>query len=167
MRTNLRDRPNRILALDVRARRIGYVALQSHGQLIDFGVTRFTSRDVAQSRLLRILGRVQPAVLVLRKIRPRSSRNTVGMRKILRVAQLQADHSGIAMKMVREKEMSAYFGSKGVITKYQTALVLTKRFGELEWKLPPPRKAWKREHPNMSIFDAAALAVTYIAAMKL
>jgi hypothetical protein len=29
------------------------------------------------------------------------------------------------------------------------------------WKLPPPRKAWQKEHHNMAIFDAAALGIAY------
>lgn len=158
--------PRRILALDVRARRIGYAVFETPARLIDFGVTRFRSRHEALLRLLRILHRTKPAVLALRKLRPGSTRNTTRTQTLLRLAWLHAHRSKIVRAMIREKQIKDRFSNQGATTKYQVALLLVKRFPDLEWRLPPPRKAWKREHPNMSIFDATALGATYIAAMK-
>jgi len=35
----------------------------------------------------------------------------------------------------------------GASTKYQIALSLARAFSQIAWRLPPPRKAWKR-HGN-------------------
>jgi len=164
MKTHSEDRKEeRILALDIRAYQIGYVGVAIPNRLLAFGVARFTSRLVGLARLTVIMRRIHPTALVLRKISARSARNTAGAKVLLRSAWLAAHRSALAVSMIRDRQVRDHFGTLGVTTKYQVALFLTKQFPELEWKLPPPRKAWKREHPNMSIFDAAALAMTYLA----
>ncbi len=50
-----------------------------------------------------------------------------------------------------------YFG-RG---KYERAVEIAARFPEIGWKLPPKRKAWESEDYRMSMFSAAALAMTY------
>src|SRR6266851_2735985 len=45
--------------------------------------------------------------------------------------------------------------------KYERAVEIAARFPEIGWKLPPKRKAWESEHYRMSMFSAAALAMTY------
>jgi RNase H-fold protein (predicted Holliday junction resolvase) len=163
MKPKVTDRKSRILALDVRARRIGYVAFETPTGLLEFGVTRFKSRRVALVRLTRLLRRTKPDALVLRKISSSSTRNTAGARTILRLARVLARRSSLAVSMIRENQVKEHFGGHGAATKYQRALFLVKLFPQLEWKLPPPRKAWQREHRNMSIFDAAAVGVAYLA----
>ena len=44
--------------------------------------------------------------------------------------------------------------------KYEIASLLAECFPVLHWELPPKRKIWESEHYRMSIFDAAALAVS-------
>lgn len=168
MKSSLKDSRARILALDVRSYRIGYVAMEAPGRVLDFGVTRFRKRRilVAIACLSRILERFHPDVLVLRKVSASSTRNTSGTRRIARLATLYARRNKIVAVMIREKQVRDHFDDKGAHTKYRAALFLLNQFPELEWKLPPPRKAWKREHPNMSIFDAAALGVTYLTSMS-
>jgi RNase H-fold protein (predicted Holliday junction resolvase) len=166
MKAKPRDTNSRILALDLRARRIGYAAFETPHRLLEFGVTRFKSRHVALVRLTRIMQRVKPTKLVLRKIPTDSARNTSGMRRVFRLAWLLARRSSVAVSMARETHVKQHFSDQGATTKYQTALFLVRLFTELEWRLPPPRKAWQREHRNMSIFDAAALGVTYLASTQ-
>jgi hypothetical protein len=56
-----------------------------------------------------------------------------------------------------------FFGEYGKHTKYHIARFLTGYFPPLANRLPPPRKKWKPEDRRMSIFDAAELAVAYLA----
>jgi RNase H-fold protein (predicted Holliday junction resolvase) len=153
----------RILALDVRARRIGYAAFEVPARLIDFGVTRFRSTSMAMLRLGRLIQTVRPATLIVRKIPLNSTRNVPGTRAILRLTWLVARRFSMHVSVIRKKQVGQYFSTRGAKTKYQVALSLVGMFPELEWKLPPPRKFWKGEHRNMSIFDAAALGITYLA----
>ncbi len=166
MRANLRETQRRILALDVRAHQIGYAIFETPTQLLEFGVTRFKSMSVALARLNRLIRRTEPDRLVLRRIASSSTRNTHGMQTIVRVVRLMARRFSVAVTTIREGQVKQHFSERGATTKYQASLFLVKRFPELEWRLPPPRKAWQRQHPNMSMFDAAALAVTYLALLQ-
>ena len=56
--------------------------------------------------------------------------------------------------------MSGTFGEDRPIRKDEIASLLAERFPVLHWELPPKRKIWESEHYRMSIFDAAALAVS-------
>jgi RNase H-fold protein (predicted Holliday junction resolvase) len=166
MKARLRDETSRILALDVRARRIGFAVFETPAQVLEFGVTRFKSRPTALARLDRLIRRTKPDGLVLLKIPSSSTRNTRGMQTILCGIWLIARRFSVAVTTIRERQVKQHFSEQGATTKYQVSLFLVKRFPELEWKLPQPRKAWQREHPNMSMFDAAALAVTYLATLQ-
>jgi hypothetical protein len=46
-------------------------------------------------------------------------------------------------------------------TRYEIAVSIAHRIPAFERFLPPSRKKWDSEHQNMSIFAAAALAITY------
>ena len=46
-------------------------------------------------------------------------------------------------------------------TKYEMAAELTKAFPELQHYLPAKRKIWLPESANLSIFDAATLALAH------
>ena len=157
--------PSRILAFVLRAYRIGYAAFETPSRLIGFGVTRFKKEDriSALARVSRIIDRLKPTALVLRKIQPGSTRDTRGTRTIVHLTWLRARQLKLSVAIIREKQVRSHFGTNGATTKYQIAMSLVKAFPDLDWKLPPARKAWKREHPSMSIFDAAALGATYMA----
>ena len=155
MKPELPRKGSRILALDLRAYRIGYAAFEAPNRPLEFGVTSFKASNIglARARLLHIIHRVKPDKLILRKTQPSSSRNTIGARKLLHFAYTEARREKFATVMVRESNTRLYFRSRGATTKYQIASLLVERFPELEWKLPRPRKAWRREHPNMAGFS--------------
>jgi hypothetical protein len=55
------------------------------------------------------------------------------------------------------------FVADGAATKFQIAKAIAVEIPELAPRLPGERKIWLPEHANMSIFDAASLALTYFA----
>ena len=152
----------RILGLDIRSRRIGYAAFELPARLVDFGVTRFKSAEAATMRLASVLLTIQPSTVILRKISLTSSRNCPGTIAIQRVTRRLARRSAIKVAFVSERKLRAYFGAKGASTRYQIASFLSQEYPELAWRLPRPRKPWETEYRNMSIFDAAAIGMTYL-----
>ena len=58
------------------------------------------------------------------------------------------------------------FANGGRSNKDQVAKSIAERFPELHDWLPPIQKYPAREHYRMSIFDAAALVLTYFAVNK-
>jgi len=154
---------NWILSLDVRSRRIGYAAFEPPARLVDFGVTRFKSDEAATMRLASLLLTIRPSVLILRKILLSSSRNCPGTMAIQRLARLLARRFSIRVAFISEGKLRACFSAKGANTRYQVASFLSQEFPELAWRLPRPRRSWETEYRNMSIFDAAAIGMTYLA----
>ncbi len=57
------------------------------------------------------------------------------------------------------------FAAAGAATKFRVAKSIAKGLPELAPRLPAERKIWLPEHANMSIFDAASLALTHFAAV--
>ena len=65
------------------------------------------------------------------------------------------------MRCSRE-EMLTVFGRMGVESKDDIAGVVARCVPELGQQLPPRRRIWDSEHYSMSIFEAAALALTLL-----
>lgn len=152
----------RILGLDVRARRIGYAAFESPTRLVDFGVTRFKSVEAATMRIASLLLTIQPGTLILRKLALTSSRNCPGTMAIQRLTRRLARRSSIGVAFISNRQLWQCFNAKGASTRYQIASFLSQEFPALAWRLPRPRKPWESEYRNMSIFDAAAVGMTYL-----
>jgi len=113
-------------------------------------------------RLASLLLTVLPGTLILRKIGLNSSRNCVGTMTNQHLAQLLARRSFIKVVFVSERKLRACFDVEGATTRYQVASLLSQKYPELVWSLPRPRKAWETEDRNLSIFDAASLALAYL-----
>lgn len=66
------------------------------------------------------------------------------------------------MESVTVHEVRCAFRESGK-TKEPIAATIAQTFPELQWKVPPKRKAWISEGHNMVIFDAAATGLAYLA----
>ena len=161
-----KSRSCRILALDVRPRRFGYVAFESSTSLMDFGVKRFDSPETGSLWVNALFSKFRPSVLVLRRITERSRRNQPRTREVLRWLRRVAKRASIQITLVSEGGLKDYFGPQGHGTKYQIARALAVTLSELHWKLPPRRHLWQTEHWNAPIFDAASLGVVYFAEQR-
>jgi hypothetical protein len=83
------------------------------------------------------------------------------MRRIKR----EARRSGAAVAVVAKSTLKEFFHEYARRTKHEIASLLASVFAELKWKLPPPRRLrfWRGEAWRMSVFDAAALGIVFIA----
>jgi hypothetical protein len=154
---------HRMLALDVRPHKLGFAIIEDPARLLDFGVTRFDSPNAGLGRVTALIARFDPAVVVLRKIARRSTRNQPLTRDVLRLVRGQARHSSIKIALVGEQQMKISLGRNRRLTKHQAASLLSQAFPELAWKIPQPRRPWQPESWNMLIFDAMALGAGYLA----
>jgi hypothetical protein len=55
------------------------------------------------------------------------------------------------------------FASVGASTRYEIAQVISQHIDVFSHRMPRKRKPWESEDARQSIFDAAALAMTYFA----
>lgn len=152
----------RILALEVRPRRMAYALFETPSKLVDFGVTRFYSFPEGIRRAASWLDRLRPTVLVLRKIERRSSRDRRRTRATMSEIRESVRHASIRISLITERQLQTCLRAHGVRTKHEIASFLAQLYPELAARLPAPRKAWQRENWHMPIFDAVALAITHL-----
>ncbi len=87
--------PNRILAVEIRAARLGYAVLESPNQLRDFGARLFTSPHDARRRVARLLRTYRPSVLVLAGAGARYPRDMQSRKAVARIGKGEAKKLGI------------------------------------------------------------------------
>jgi hypothetical protein len=153
---------NRILAVEIRADRLGYAVLETPTQLRDFGTVWFESHVAARSRIARLIRFYQPSVLVLRGGIARYPRNMRKRKALARIARGEARKVAVPTARVSELEFSSFFEQYSCRDKYDVAAVLVGRFPDLSWRLPSRPKFYDPEPRPMLYFDSIALGATYL-----
>jgi hypothetical protein len=155
----------RVLTLDLRSSRFGYVVFEGPSTLLDWG-TR-TYRDEERSsldwRLKNLQSSFAPSVILARQITegPRFTQPT--RRSAFLTLKAFAKRVLIAVYMIDESKLRGFFSRGTKVNKHDIARMIANRFPELSWRLPPRRKPWQSEPTRQSIFDAASLGVFYFA----
>jgi hypothetical protein len=156
----------RILAIDLRGRRFGYVVFEGHKRLLDYGTGSYpvagNDELVATGKALaEVLRLYPPSAIVVKAERWDATDATPGARSVMDGMINEARSRSIPICLVNRDDIRHTFYVLGCETKYEIASALTRIFPELVWKLPPKREIWKSEHPRMPMFDAIALGLAY------
>jgi hypothetical protein len=154
--------PARILALDLRPRRFGYVVLEGPNNLLDWGVRSCRRKGkpsdvLIQGRLRPLLGLWKPTVLLIRGARQLSSRQQLLREGLLKGVVAEAKAYRVCVQLLKSAEERAE-----KLTNYERALEAAKRFPAVAERLPLKRKPWESEHYSMSIFEALQIAAAYV-----
>ena len=152
----------RVLALDVRPLRFGFVIFEGPDKVLDWGVKSFPSGAKAvkvppAKKIAALLDEFAPQAVVLKERVAHRSKNYVRMADSI---GRQAENHQVPLKFVTRPMVKSTFAGHER-NKHEIACVLAARFPELASKLPPKRKCWQSEDYRMSLFDAAALGVAY------
>lgn len=155
----------RILALAPSTRGVGFVLLEGQDTLADWGIrtVKGDQKNVkALAKVKELITRYQPSVLVLEDASATGSRRSPRIRILgLQIVKL-AGASGVKVKLYARDQVMKTFISDGDGTKHALAEIIAKKFSEqLGPHLPPKRKPWNSENYQMSVFDAAALALVF------
>jgi len=163
--TNASDR---VLALDIRPKRIGYVVLEGPTRLLDWGVSSIANRaesseTVAKKRVGALLDWYSPTVAVGRRIKTSDKHSSRRLAPIVRAVRGEVSRGGAAWRILGADAVRAFFREYRATNKVEIASTLAEWYPNLAWKLPPKRKPWQSEDHRMSVFDAAALGTAYLA----
>ncbi len=153
----------RIIALDPTSSGFGFVVFEGPGKLVDWGHTQVKpyKRGIALESIAALFGWYNPEAVIVEDWMSRQSRRS------RRVKNLLADIVDFVLASKAEVECYSWaeiarcYAPDEQITKYDTAEIIAATYPELASKLPPKRKIWMSEDERMSIFDSAALALTY------
>ena len=159
----MKERIIRLIAFDVRPRRIAYAVFETPTHLLDWGVKMVGPSPTAGPRVTSMLKAYRPSVLVLRSISSGSRRDHPRTQELLSAIEAEAKQSVITVAFVTARELEVFFRQHGRVTKDQIAEAIGEWFPQLAAQVPPQRKAWQPEHWRMPLFDAMATAMAYLA----
>ena len=158
----------RVIALDLRSRKFGYVIFEGPRTLLDWGIrTHLNAKHSLLERRLRDLSSMFAPSIVLVRRTPRLQRANQSMIPTASlVVKRFARREPLAMRVIDYSTQRAFFSESTKVNKHDIARIVADRFPELSWRLPPKRKPWQSEPTRQSIFDAASLGIYYFQQQK-
>lgn len=158
----------RILAIDVRRNRFGYVLFEGPKRLLDWGASavspklgRRTAMEAARKRVAPLFRRCHPMAAVVKEPRRTKTGRSSTPGPILGTILREAVMLHIPVYFASRQEILDAFQIFRGRSKDDIAEILVRAFPELNARLPPRRGKWRAERPRMVIFDALAAGFTY------
>jgi hypothetical protein len=150
----------RVLALEIRARKLGYAVFEGRETLIDWGAMRETGSPGTFDRRFASLCRVfKPETIVIR--RAKSAGNIQHGQASFEVIGKIARSLGIQLHLISHENLNGDLGYPTTANKYERAKFIADLFPELSWRLPKDRKPWEAEPARIILFDTVAIGIAY------
>jgi hypothetical protein len=151
-----------VLAVHPTSRGFGWVLFESPLSAVDWGIASAKpGRNVRLvARFERLLKRYEPAVLVLEEFEGRHGR-VDRIQRLCRQFMHAAAWQGLETPVYRRSVIRTVFARVGASTRYEIARAVSHHIDVFGHRMPKKRKVWESEDARQSLFDAAALAMTY------
>ena len=150
-----------ILALYPNSIGIGYVCLQVPEKLIDYGIA--TIQPISNGKLLnraeRFMDYYKPKLVLLKETG--SSKNSSRVNKLIEAITTLSGEKGLEVYRYTKKQIDDVFEVFGASTKYEMVEKIVKMLPDLAPRAPEARKWYEKEHYQMGLFNAMALAVVH------
>jgi hypothetical protein len=158
--------PKRLLALEIRASRLGFAVFEGPTKLLDWGVRSFdndhkTLRSSVSDRISVLLTFYEPLALVMRGRICNSASHRRTLAKIVSAIRVESRRNSTRFIVLTTRQVRNSFFANGKITKHDVALSVAQQFEELTWKLPRRRKFYQSEAPAMVVFEAVANGIAF------
>ncbi len=150
-----------VMAVFPNTRGFGYAVFE--GLLpVDWGVSDVQGMNRNRTcvrRVAALMGRYNPDVLLLRDPTEARGRRIATLIEAIASLPRHADTACLAVSRLQVREAFGYLGRP---TRQRIARAIADRIPFLEPLVPAPRKIWNSENRRMGLFDAVALALTYL-----
>ena len=148
----------RVLALDLHSSSFGFAVFDGPDDLIDWGIKSFLHGSKAvkvpmPQKLAKLINYHEPEIIVIR-----APKTTTAQKRANVVERLTRRR--IKIRTIPDAVIRGAFPQQSR-NKYQIATAIAELFPELSPRLGARRKVWQSEKYSMSIFDAAAIALSY------
>jgi hypothetical protein len=166
---NVGARPaERLLALEVRSRKMGFVVFEGPTRLLDFGIRGFSQptqrlHEVVAKRIKPLLFRYSPSAIVMRRDNHYALQHPARLRIATDAIRKEGNRCGIEFRLLKTKSRNNFFVQVGCDAKHQVAQLIAKQFNELSPMLQPQRRPWHSESYHTVIFDAVATGLCALA----
>lgn len=155
-----------VLSIYPFSRGFAFVLFEGPEAPFDWGVKEIKEKHKNTKTLdeiRKIIDRYRPEVLVVEDTTGKDSRRTSRIRKLYRMLVHLAEAESVELHRCSKTEVRALFALVGAGTKYEIAKAIATQIPAFVHRLPRLRKIWMSEDPRQSLFDAAALGLTYFA----
>lgn len=154
-----------VLAIHPTSRGFGWVIFESPLVPVDWGIAHAKKdrNERLLRRLERILKRYEPAVLVLEAFETGIAHRADRIQRLCRAMVHLAACRGMDTPIYSRAAVRTVFASVGARTRHEISEVICQVIDTFKHRMPRKRRQWSNEDPRQSIFDAAALALTYFA----
>ena len=157
------DHVTRILGIDPGNRGFGFVVVEWPLRVTDWGVkaTRTNQESATLQKISHLLKRYQPTALVLEDCAAQAVRRCQRIKLLTLAIEEFTKREGVKVRLISNERVKQAFKAFGAVTKHEMAQTVAKHLPDLASSLPRRRRPWMSEQYRMSIFDAAALVLTY------
>jgi len=156
-------RESLVLAVHPTARGFGWVLFEGPEAPVLWGMV--SARKGREKRLYarfeRLLRRHRPTALVMESFEGDASRRAGRIQTVCRTLRHLAAVAGLDIVIYPRAVVEACFAKGGRTTRFGIARAIAARIGYFDHRMPRYRKPWFAEDQRQSLFDAAALAMTY------
>jgi hypothetical protein len=153
-----------VLALYPSSHGFAYIYFERPTTPYDWGLRGIQGNDknlLALTQIERLVGELTPDVIVLEDTGEPSSRRSPRIRRLYRQIVHLAQSRSIDVIRYPKSTVSNCFAGMGANTKYDIDQAIARKIPGFALRLPYVRKIWLGEDRRQSLFDAAALGLTY------
>lgn len=155
---------NAVLAIYPFSRGFAFVLFAEPDAPFDWGVKDVKEKHKNTKTLeeiRKIIDRYVPTILVIEDTTDKESRRSSRIRNLYRKIARLAEAKDIDLFRYSKADVRDYFVSLSARTKYEIAKAVAVKIPGFAHRMPRFRKIWMSEDPRQSLFDAAALGLTY------
>lgn len=153
-----------MLAIYPFSRGFAFVLFEGPDSPFDWGVKEIKEKHKNTKTLdaiKKLIDRYRPEVIVIEDTYSKASRRTSRIRKLYRMLMHLAAVEYVDVRRCSRDEVTKCFASVGARTKYEIAKAISVQIPAFTHRMPVFRRPWMSEDPRQSLFDAAALGLTY------
>lgn len=156
---------NLVIAIHLQKRGFAFVLFEGWLAPLDWGVQdiRAPSKNRRSLQRIKLLLELHtPDELIIEDISSTGGRRASRIRRLNAHIIREAALWGIVIRTYSRSQLQTAFADNfNAITKFRIAETIVEQLPALGLYLPPRRKAWMSKHPQMGLFEAAALAWIY------
>ena len=157
---------NLVLSIYPFSRGFAFVFFEGPESPFDWGVKEVKEKHKNTKTLdeiKKLIDQYRPEVIVIEDTSDKESRRNSRIRKLYRMLVHLAAVEYVDLCRYTKAQIKECFASVGASTKYEIAKAIVTQIPAFGHRIPPIRKPWMSEDPRQSLFDAAALGLTYFA----
>lgn len=153
-----------VLGIALSTRGIAFTLFEAPLSPVDWGVHDLTRRGTNERCLElaeRLIGRLQPEVVVLEDCADPRSRKSARIHRLHQLIENYCCGNSIDVRRFSRTQIRACFHAVGAVTRHEIARAIAGQIHAFGHRVPPARRVWTGESPRMNLFDAASLVMTY------